>query len=111
MKVSILDDWFDTVRTLPCFAKPAAHDVTIWNEHVQDTSVLVHRLRDTEARVLIRERTQVRMPLLERLPRLQLISQCSVYPHIDVDTCTRRGVVVSSNQHADTPPYATAELT
>ena len=61
--------------------------------------------------MLIRERTQIRAPLLERLPKLKLISQRSVYPHIDVDACTRRGVIVSSSQHADTPSYAAAELT
>ena len=111
MKVSILDDYFDTLRTLDCFAKLRGHDVTIWNDHVQDTDKLAERLRDTEALVLIRERTQIRTPLLERLPMLKLISQRSVYPHIDVDTCTRLGIVVSSGQHADTPSYATAELT
>ena len=66
---------------------------------------------DTEALVLIRERTQIRAPLLERLPELRLISQRSVYPHIDVDACTRLGIVVSSNLHAGTPSYAAAELT
>jgi D-3-phosphoglycerate dehydrogenase len=34
-----------------------------------------------------------------------------VYPHIDVDACTRLGVIVSSSQHAGTPSYAAAELT
>src|SRR5947208_4824963 len=111
MKVSILDDYFDTLRTLECFAKLAGHDVTIWNDHVQDVDVLAERLRDTEALVLIRERTQIRTPLLERLAKLKLISQRSVYPHIDIDTCTRLGIVVSSSQHADTPSYATAEFT
>ncbi len=111
MKVAILDDYFDTVRTLPCFARLAAHEVTVWNDHVQDTDALAERLRDTEALVLIRERTEIRSPLLERLPRLRLISQRSVYPHIDIDTCTRRGVVVSSSQHPGTPSYAAAELT
>ena len=111
MKVSILDDYFDTLRTLDCFAKLRGHDVAIWNDHVQDTDKLAERLKDTEALVLIRERTQIRTPLLERLPKLKLISQRSVYPHIDVDTCTRLGIVVSSGQHADTPSYATAELT
>ena len=111
MKVSILDDWFDTLRTLPCFEKLAGHDVTIWNDHVQDVDLLAGRLRDAEALVLFRERTQIRTPLLERLPKLRLISQRSVYPHIDIDTCTRLGVIVSSSQHADTPSYATAELT
>jgi D-3-phosphoglycerate dehydrogenase / 2-oxoglutarate reductase len=111
VKVTVLDDYFDTVRTLDCFAKLRGHDVTIWNDHVQDTDKLAERLKDTEALVLIRERTQIRTPLLERLPKLKLISQRSVYPHIDIDTCTRLGIVVSSGQHADTPSYATAELT
>jgi D-3-phosphoglycerate dehydrogenase len=110
MKVTILDDYHDTVRTLPCFAKLAGQDVTIHTDHVQDTDVLAARLRDTEALVLIRERTKVRTPLLKRLPNLRLISQRSVYPHIDIDTCTRLGIIVSSGQHADTPSYATAEL-
>jgi D-3-phosphoglycerate dehydrogenase len=43
-------------------------------------------LRETEALVLIRERTEIRAPLLRRLPKLRLISQRSVYQHIDVDT-------------------------
>ena len=111
MKVSILDDWFDTLRTLRCFDKLAAHDVTIWNDHVQDIDALAERLHACEALVLIRERTEIRTPLLERLTELRLISQRSVYPHIDVDTCTRLGIVVSSDQHAGTPSYAAAELT
>ena len=61
--------------------------------------------------MLIRERTEIRAPLLERLPKLRLISQRSVYPHIDVDACTRLGIVVSSDLHAGSPSYATAELT
>jgi D-3-phosphoglycerate dehydrogenase len=68
-------------------------------------------LRETEALVLIRERTEIRAPLLRRLPKLRLISQRSVHPHIDVDACTELGVVVSSSMHAGTPSYAAAELT
>jgi len=111
MKISILDDYHDTLRTLPCFGKLAGHDVEIWNDHVQDVDTLAERLGDTEALVLIRERTQIRAPLIDRLDKLKLISQRSVYPHIDVDACTRRGVIVSSSQHAGTPSYAAAELT
>jgi D-3-phosphoglycerate dehydrogenase len=111
MKVAILDDYHDTLRTLECFGKLAGHDVKVWNDHVQDTDALAARLKDAEALVLIRERTKIRAPLLERLPKLGLISQRSVYPHIDVDACTRLGVVVSSNMHPGTPSYATAELT
>jgi len=111
MKISILDDYHDTLRTLACFSKLARHEVKIWNDHVQDVDALAQRLKHTEALVLIRERTQIRAPLLERLPSLRLISQRSVYPHIDVDACTRLGVIVSSSQHAGTPSYAAAELT
>jgi D-3-phosphoglycerate dehydrogenase len=111
MKISILDDYHDTLRTLACFRKLDGHEVEIWNDHAQDVDSLAARLAHTEALVLIRERTQIRAPLIDRLDRLRLISQRSVYPHIDVDACTRRGVIVSSSQHADTPSYAAAELT
>src|ERR1700761_3337231 len=111
MKISILDDYFDTLRTLPCFQKLDGHDVTVWNDHVQDTDVLAERLKDAEVLVLFRERTQIRAPLLDRLPKLKLISQRSVYPHIDVDACTRLGIILSSSQHPGTPSYAAAELT
>jgi D-3-phosphoglycerate dehydrogenase len=111
MNITILDDYFDTLRTLPCFRKLEGHNVTVWTDHVQDDDVLANRLKDTEALVLIRERTHIRARLIERLANLRLISQRSVYPHIDVDACTRRGVIISSNLHADTPSYAAAELT
>jgi D-3-phosphoglycerate dehydrogenase len=111
MKITVLDDYFDTLRTLECFSKLSGHEVTIWNDHVQDPEALAERLRDTEVLVLIRERTKIRAPLIARLHRLRLISQRSVYPHIDVDACTARGIVLSSSQHPGTPSYAAAELT
>lgn len=111
MKVAILDDYFDTLRGLPCFAKLEGHEVTVWTDHVQDTDALAGRLQDTEALVLFRERTQITGELLDRLPKLRLISQRSVYPHVDVEACTRNGVLLCSNMHAGTPSYAAAELT
>jgi D-3-phosphoglycerate dehydrogenase len=111
VKVSILDDYFDTLRTLQCFHKLEGHEVAIWNDHIQDIDTLAARLKDTEVLVLIRERTQIREPLLEHLDALRLISQRSVYPHIDVDACTRLGIIVSSDQHTGSPSYAAAELT
>ena len=111
MKVAILDDYFDTLRTLRCFAKLAPFDVTVFNDHMDDEEVLAERLKDAEVLVLIRERTKIRDSLLSRLPGLRLISQRSVYPHIDIEACTRQGVIVSSSQHEGTPSYAAAELT
>jgi D-3-phosphoglycerate dehydrogenase len=111
MRIAILDDYQDTIRTLPCFAKVAGHEVAVFRDHTKDVDVLAGRLKDTEALCLIRERTPVRAPLIERLPALRLISQVGVYPHIDVAACTRHGVVVSSSSMPGRPSYATAELT
>lgn len=63
MKISILDDYHDTLRTLDCFTKLSGHDVEVWNDHVQDVDALAERLRETEALVLIRERTEIRAAL------------------------------------------------
>lgn len=111
MKITILDDWFDTLRGLPCFAKLDGHDVTVFTDHVPDTVTLAERLQDTEALVLFRERTAITADLLNRLPNLKLISQRSVYPHIDVPACTANNILLCSNMHSDTPSYAAAELT
>ena len=103
MNIAILDDYQDTIRTLACFSSVAGHHVTIWKDHTKDVDVLAERLRDTEALALIRERTPIRGPLLERLDKLRLISQVGVYPHIDVDVCTRRGVILSASQMPGQP--------
>jgi D-3-phosphoglycerate dehydrogenase len=111
MKVHILDDWFDTLRTLPCFAKLEDHDVTVWTDHQPDLAKLAERVANAEALVLFRERTKIGADLLQRLPNLKLISQRSVYPHVDVDACTANGILLCSNMHAGAPSYAAAEHT
>ncbi|MEM6594682.1 MAG: D-2-hydroxyacid dehydrogenase family protein [Pseudomonadota bacterium] len=111
MKVHILDDWFDTLRGLPCFEKLAEHDVTVWTDHEPDPARLAERAREAECLVLFRERTKIGAELLERLPNLKLISQRSVYPHVDVEACNAHGVLLCSNMHAGTPSYAAAEHT
>ena len=59
--------------------------------------------------VLIRERTQFPRQLLEKLPKLKLISQTGkVGPHIDVEACTRLGIAVAEGVGS---PMAPAELT
>lgn len=111
MNITILDDWQDTIKTLACFKKVAGHRVTIWNDHTKDVDELARRLKDTEALTLIRERTPIRAPLLERLDKLRLISQVGAYPHVDVAACTRRRVILSAYMAPGRPSYATAELT
>ncbi len=110
MNITILDDYQDTIRTLDCFQKVARHNITIWNDHTKEVDALAERLKDTEALTLLRERTPIRAALLDRLGKLRIISQVSAYPHIDVEACTRRGVIVSSDTTSHVS-YATAELT
>jgi D-3-phosphoglycerate dehydrogenase len=111
MKVHLLDDWFDTLRTVNSFAKLDGHEVTVWNDHTKDVNVLADRLQDAEALVLFRERTPITAALLKRLPNLKLIAQRSVYPHVDVPACTANDVLMCSNMHAGTPSIAASELT
>ena len=85
--------------------------VTVWKDHTKDVDELARRLKDAEAITCIRERTPIRAPLIERLDKLRIISQAGVYPHIDVDACTRRGVLVATTTGPGRPSYATAELT
>ena len=66
MKVTILDDYLDTLRTLACFRDLDGHDVTVWTDHTADLDELAARLHDTEALVLIRERTAIPAELLAR---------------------------------------------
>ncbi|MBW4709728.1 D-2-hydroxyacid dehydrogenase family protein [Roseobacter sp. YSTF-M11] len=111
MKVHILDDWFDTLRNLPCFDLLDNHSVTVWTDHEPDPLLLAERVKDAEALVLFRERTTIGAGLLSRLPHLRLISQRSVYPHVDVAACTENRVLLCSNMHSGSPSYAAAEHT
>ena len=109
MRLAILDDWFDTLRTLPCFDRLSGIDVTVFTDHEPDIERLVTRLVPFDAITLFRERTAIPRDLIARLPNLKLISQRSVYPHVDVEACTDHGVLLCSNMNAGAPSYAAAE--
>jgi D-3-phosphoglycerate dehydrogenase len=109
MKISILDDYQDAVRKLDCFSLLADHEVKVFNNTVKGAGQLGVRLSDSEALVLIRERTRITKDLLGKLPKLKLIAQTGkAGSHIDLDACTERGVMVVDGSGA---PHAAAELT
>lgn len=110
MKVHILDDWADTLRHLPCFARLAGHEVTVWTDPAQGAD-LVARLRGAEAVCLFRERTRITANLLDALPDLRLISGRGAWPHVDVAACAARGVAFASRKPDEAPNHAAAELT
>jgi D-3-phosphoglycerate dehydrogenase / 2-oxoglutarate reductase len=109
MNIIILDDYQDAVRKLKCASILEPLNAKVFTNTVKGIGQLSVRLRDAEVLVLIRERTQFPRQLLEKLPKLKLISQTGrVGPHIDVETCTRLGIAVAEGVGS---PVAPAELT
>ena len=113
MKIAILDDYQDAVRKLTCFQMLAGHEVKVFNNTVKGIGQLAVRLADTEALILIRERTRINRELLARLPKLKLISQTGkvargTLSHIDLAACKAQGVTVVEGVGS---PVAPAELT
>ena len=109
MNIIILDDYQDAVRKLRCATILDQLNAKVFTNTVKGIGQLSVRLRDAEVLVLIRERTHFPRQLLEKLPKLKLISQTGrVGPHIDVDACTRLGIAVAEGAGS---PVAPAELT
>ena len=109
MKLAIIDDWSDALRTLPCFAKLDGLDVAVFNDHVDDPAARADQLAAFDAVILIRERSRITRRFLESLPNLKLISQFGKYPHIDIDACSDHGVLVCSGKRPHATSHAAAE--
>jgi D-3-phosphoglycerate dehydrogenase len=109
MNIVILDDYQDVVRKLECAAKLDAYNAKVYTNTVKGLGQLSVRLKDADILVLIRERTHLNRQLLEKLPRLKLISQTGAAgSHIDLEACSERGIAVAQGTGS---PYAPAELT
>jgi len=109
MNIVILDDYQDTVRKLHCASKLEAYPAKVYTNTVKGVGQLSVRLRDADIIVLIRERTHLSRQLIEKLPRLKMIAQTGrIGAHVDVATCTERGIVVTDGAGS---PIAPAELT
>jgi D-3-phosphoglycerate dehydrogenase len=112
MKIAVIDDYQDAFRTLRCYAKLKGHEVLVYNDTEKDPARLAERLKEAEAVIIL---TQRRSPfprtVIERLPKLRLISQTGrSTEHIDIEACTEHGIVVSAGGvTGGTGP--TAELT
>jgi len=109
MNIVILDDYQDAVRKLQCATRLEPYPAKVYTNTVKGIGQLSVRLRDADVIVLIRERSQIPRQLVEKLPRLKLISQTGrVGAHIDIEACTERGIAVAEGVGS---PVAPAELT
>lgn len=110
MKIAVIDDYQDAFRTLKCYAKLKGHDVMVYNDTEKDPVRLADRLQDAEAVLLTQQRSRFPSAVIERLPKLKVISQTGrATAHIDVEACTRHGILVSAGGAGR--PHTTAELT
>ena len=109
MNIVILDDYQDAVRKLECASKLQPYQAKVYTNTVKGIGQLSVRLKDADILVLIRERTSISRQLIEKLPKLKLISQTGrIGSHIDLQACTERGVAVSEGSGS---PVAPAEFT
>lgn len=109
MNIVILDDYQDAVRKLSCAQKLEPYAAKVYTNTVKGLGQLAVRLKDADIIVLIRERTQITRQLVEKLPKLKLISQTGrIGSHVDVNACTERGIAVAEGHSS---PVAAAELT
>jgi D-3-phosphoglycerate dehydrogenase / 2-oxoglutarate reductase len=109
MNIVILDDYQDAVRKLECAAKLDVYQAKVYTNTVKGIGQLSVRLKDADVIVLIRERTHINRQLIEKLPKLKMISQTGrLGPHLDVQACTERGIAVAEGVGSGVAP---AELT
>lgn len=110
MRIAVPDDYADAFRAAPAFPRLAGHEVEVFRDAAASPEALVERLRGADAVVLTQQRTPLPAAVVEALPRLRFVSQTGHRTgHLAVESCTRRGVVVSAGGAGG--PDATAELT
>jgi len=109
MKIAIIDDYQDAFRKLECAGKLAGHELLAYTDTEKDPTKLAARLQDAEVLVLTQQRSKMPRAVIEKLPKLKLISQTRRHVnHIDMAACTEKGVVVSAGGAGN--PNPTAEL-
>jgi phosphoglycerate dehydrogenase-like enzyme len=110
VKIAILDDYQNVALSSADWSAVAEKaDITVFNDHIDQTDALIERLRPFDAVCVMRERTPLRRGIIERLPRLKFIA--STGPRnisIDMAAAKEHGILVANTGYRSTP---TIELT
>ena len=110
MKIAVIDDYQDAFRRMKAFPKLKGHDVVVYNDSEKDPEKLAARLKDADVVLLTQQRSRFPREVIERLPKLKMISQTGRNTaHVDVAAASEKGIVVSAAGAGG--PNATAELT
>ena len=109
MKIVIPDDYPDAFRQLACYERLREHEVVIYRDTELDPVKFAERLADADAVVLTQQRSLFPAAVIERLPRLKLISLTGKNArHVDIEACTRQGIAVAAREGGN--PNGPAEL-
>jgi D-3-phosphoglycerate dehydrogenase len=110
MNIAVIDDYQDAFKRTKAYAKLAGHEVIVFNDTDKDPKKLAERLKNADAVVLTQQRSRFPRAVIERLPKLKLISQTGGNTsHIDVGAAAEKGIIVSAG--GGSSPHPTAELT
>ncbi len=109
MKIAVLDDYQDALRSAKEFPLLAGHQVTAFTHAFSTSEAMIAALKEMDAIVLIQQRTPMSAAVINALPKLRFISQTGRnVGHLDLDALRARGIVISAGGHGG--PNATAEL-
>lgn len=110
VQIAVLDDYQGVAfQVADWTALRGRAAVTVFEDHVSDSTAIVARLQPFDVVCVMRERTPLTRAILERLPRLRLIASTGAQnASIDLDAARERGVQVVHTGYSSTP---TVELT
>lgn len=110
IRIALLDDFQGVAMTsAPWDSLPSCCRVEAFRDHLEDEDALVNRLKDFDVVMALRERTAYPRSLLERLPKLKLISTAGKRnASIDMEAATDLGILVCGTSGSKSP---TAEIT
>src|SRR5258707_13308518 len=110
LKIAILDDYQNVALSIADWSAVAKKaEITVFNDHIDQTDALIERLLPFDVICVMRERTPLRGDVIERLPRLRFIASTGPR-NISIDTAdaNERGILVANTGYRSTP---TIELT
>src|SRR6201998_172602 len=110
IRIAVLDDYQDVALSLTDWSVlDERATVTVFNDHLADPAAVVERLQSFNIVCVMRERTPMTRPIIERLPKLRLITSTgSRNASIDLKAAEERGVQVVHTGYISAP---TIELT
>ena len=104
-KIAVLDDYQNAaLESADWSVIRDRADITVFQDHLNDTDAVIERLLPFDIVCVMRERTPLPRNVVERLPNLKLIASTGpVNASIDVVAAAERGIVVSHTGYRSDP--------